>query len=254
MKDNFSKQSDHYFLYRPTYPVELVEYISSLCSEHNCVWDCGTGNGQLANVLSQFFNKVYATDLSKKQIDNAIKKENIFYKVESVEQTFFEDNQFDLITVAQALHWFDFKKFYKEVNRTLKPNGIFATIGYSLIKISQDIDEIINNFYSHIIGKYWDIERKLVDQEYKTIPFPFNEIKIDKSFSIKNIWSLENLEGYLNSWSGVQNFIKDKNYNPVNHVIDEIKKVTNENQQMNIEFPIFMKIGKVLRNYYHTKF
>ncbi len=243
MKDNFSKQSDSYSLYRPTYPIELAEYLSSLCNQRNSVWDCGTGNGQLAVGLSNYFQTVFATDLSEKQIKNATQKPNIIYKVETAENTTFENEKFDLITVAQALHWFNFDKFYNEVKRTLKPNGIIAAIGYSLLKINPEIDEIINHFYSKVIGKYWDLERKLVDQEYKTIPFPFNEIKIDKSFSIKNNWTIENLEGYLDSWSGVQNFIKDNNYNPVKNIIEEIKKIIPNNSNFEVEFPIFIRAG-----------
>lgn len=245
MKDNFSIQSDSYSLYRPTYPIELAEYLSSLCTQQNSVWDCGTGNGQLAVGLSNFFRKVVATDLSKKQVANAIQKSNIIYKVETAENPAFENDTFDLITVAQALHWFNFDKFYFEVKRTIKSKGIFAAVGYSLLKINPDVDEIINHFYSNVIGKYWDVERNLVDKEYKTIPFPFDEVKIDKTFAIKNYWTIENLKGYLDSWSGVQNFIKDNSYNPVSDIIKEIEKIIPDSSNFETEFPIFIRAGIV---------
>src|SRR4030095_11116914 len=140
MKDNFATQSDQYVKFRPTYPDELYQFLLPLVKTKDAAWDCGTGNGQVAQELSKHFKKVYATDISEKQIKNAIQRENIFYKVESAERTSFPDKSFDLITVAQAIHWFDFGAFYKEVERTIKPNGVLAVIGYGLLSIDEDTD------------------------------------------------------------------------------------------------------------------
>src|SRR6185503_9076126 len=134
MKDNFSLQSYQYAKFRPTYPKELYDFLLSLVETREVAWDCGTGNGQVANELAKYFKQVYATDISEKQIQQAVKKDNIFYKVESAENTSFPANEFDLITVAQAIHWFSFDEFYNEVNRTIKPGGILAVIGYGLTK------------------------------------------------------------------------------------------------------------------------
>src|ERR1700680_4815740 len=132
MKDNFSKQSDLYSKFRPGYPKKLFDFLLPLVPDKKSAWDCGTGNGQIAVKLSQYFNEVYATDLSAAQIDNAVKKKNIFYFVENAEETSLPDNTFDLITVAQAIHWFDFKIFYRQVDRTLRQGGIIAMIGYDV--------------------------------------------------------------------------------------------------------------------------
>src|ERR1044071_3550840 len=107
MKDNFSKQSIAYAKYRPTYPQELYDFILSKVEKRDAAWDCGTGNGQTAKELSKYFKKVFATDISEKQIQNAHAVENIFYSMQPAEQTNFSDNTFDLVTVSQALHWFD---------------------------------------------------------------------------------------------------------------------------------------------------
>ena len=125
-KDLFSKQSDLYARYRPTYPKELYEYILSFVKEKNTAWDCATGNGQAAVVLADHFKKVIATDISAAQIDKAIKKENIEYSVCPAESTPFEENTFDLVTVAQAYHWINWKEFKKEVTRVCKPGAIIA--------------------------------------------------------------------------------------------------------------------------------
>jgi SAM-dependent methyltransferase len=245
MKEKFSIQSDNYLKYRPLYPIELGEYIHSLCSNNRIAWDCGTGNGQLAVTLSYFFEKVFATDISKKQIENSQSRPNIIYKVESSENTSFDNDYFDLITVAQAVHWFDFDKFYQEVYRTIKHCGIFIIVGYSLVKVVPEIDNIIRELFFNVLGKYWDPERSYVDNAYRTIPFPFEEIYLKKQFSIKSQWKLRDLEGYLNSWSAVQNFIESNNFNPIRDSMKKVKLLLKDNVVMNIEFPIFYRIGKV---------
>ena len=73
------------------------------------------------------------------------------YAVSAAEKTLFGDNSFDLVTVAQAIHWFDFKAFYSEVKRTLKHGGLLAVITYGLLKINVDADKIINHLNTWII-------------------------------------------------------------------------------------------------------
>lgn len=177
-KDNFSKHAEVYVKYRPLYPWELFEYLSSLTKEHDVAWDCGTGNGQAALNLAGYYGKVYATDPSREQIHNAIPHERIVYKAESAENPVsIEDHSVDLITVAQALHWFDFDKFYAQVRRVLKTQGIIAVWMYGIPSINSALDVIINNFHDNVVGEFWQYENKLIDQEYSTIPFPFKKIE-----------------------------------------------------------------------------
>src|SRR5689334_20990349 len=114
MKDNFSSQSEKYQQFRPTYPDELYTFLFAQVDSKEVAWDCGTGNGQVAKELSKQFRLVYATDISENQIKNASRADNITYQVESAEQSSFPDKCFDLVTVAQAIHWFDFDAFYRE--------------------------------------------------------------------------------------------------------------------------------------------
>ena len=173
MKDNFSTQAATYAQFRPRYTDNTFRPILDLCAEKETAWDCGTGNGQAAIILAQHFQKVMATDISQKQIDNATKSGNIFYSIASAENAHFDKNSFDLIIVAQAAHWFNFEKFYSNVNHFLKADGIIALVGYGIHSINPGIDEIVNHFYSETIGVYWDAERKHIEQHYATIPFPF---------------------------------------------------------------------------------
>lgn len=244
MKDNFSTHAKQYAKFRPTYPDELFNFLISLVSLKETAWDCGTGNGQVAVKLSEHFHKIYATDISRQQIKNAIKKPNISYKIAPAENTTFVDNRFDLITVAQAIHWFDFSKFYKEVKRTLKDNGIIAVIGYSLIGINPEINKVIEKLYKEILHEYWDKERFYIDELYRTIPFPFTEIEAPE-FSVSFNWSFEELTGYLNTWSAVQHYIKATGANPIGLIREDLFNAWGETSRKTVHFPILTRIGHI---------
>jgi SAM-dependent methyltransferase len=239
-KDLFSGHAQDYAAFRPTYPKQLYDFLLGHVKNFDQAWDAGTGNGQVARDLSNRFKKVFATDISAKQIENAFYAENIFY-YQSGETTSFSESSFDLITVAQAIHWFDRGKFYAEVARVAKPEAVIAVWGYSLLSVDPEIDLLINDFYKNIIGPYWDKERKLIDEHYTTISFPFQEI-ITPEFSFSFQWTLPELQGYLNTWSSVQKFVKEKNNNPVEKLIDQIEPLWKW-EKMEITFPLFLKAG-----------
>ena len=244
MKDNFSTQANQYANFRPNYPTTLFDFIFKHVKQFNCALDVATGNGQAASVLADRFTKVYATDISQKQLDNAIRKENIFYSVESAEQFSFPDHSFDLITVAQAIHWFNFDKFYAEVNRTLKDDGLMVVIGYGLIRVDEKINPIIDHFYKTVIGSFWDKERKHIDEEYRTIPFPFTQIESPKLF-IEYEWTLDHFVNYIGTWSAVQHFIKEHNSNPVYcDMLQSLQLVWEATEKKKVSFPLFIKAGR----------
>jgi ubiquinone/menaquinone biosynthesis C-methylase UbiE len=243
MKDNFSKQADRYAKYRPDYPQALFDFILQHTYKKQNAWDCATGNGQSAKVLAGYFNNVFATDISQKQIDNAQQITNIYYSVQPAEQTKFADNTFDLITVSQALHWFNFDSFYKEANRVARPGSVLAAWSYSLLNVTPRIDKLIRQFYTDVTGPYWDAERKYVDQEYKTIPFPLHEIAVPH-FSMEYYWTIEELEGYINTWSALQKFIAVNNFNPADELIQKIRRHF-KNEQMKIVFPLHVRLGRI---------
>jgi ubiquinone/menaquinone biosynthesis C-methylase UbiE len=244
LKDNFSKQASGYAKYRPNYPNELFQEVLQQIDQFDNAWDVGTGNGQVAQSLSNYFKNVFATDISEKQIQQAVLKSNIQYSIASAEHTSFPADYFNLITVAQAIHWFQFEAFYTEVKRVAKKNAAIAIWGYGLLKISKEIDEHIQSFYTETIGPYWDPERKLIDQEYKTIPFPF-EVISTPSFAMEYHWTLSDLEGYLNTWSSVQHFIRQNGTNPVPILIKELAGLWRSEEIKKITFPIFLKLGRI---------
>ena len=248
MKDLFSNQADIYAKYRPGYPSSLIDYILSFVQEKNIAWDCATGNGQAAFLLAGRFEKVFGSDMSAKQISKAKQAPNIEYSVSAAEKTSFPDNFFDLITVAQAYHWFNFQNFFEEASRVGKNNGIVAIWGYCLITFSYlGLTQVIRHFYTAIIGKYWDTERKYVDDSYRSIPFPFKELP-SRSFQIAVEWNRDDFEGYLNTWSSVQHYIKANHNNPVTEFADSWQAIwTDASEKKSFSFPIFLRIGSIAK-------
>ena len=243
MKDNFSSQSAEYAVYRPTYPQELYDFLFSLVNEKDAAWDCATGNGQVARILAQHFQKVYATDISEKQLSQALQLPNILYKVESSDRADVPDDSFDLVTVAQAIHWFNFEAFYAEVKRTLKPGGVIAVFGYGLMLIDKKVDQVIHKLYEDILGKYWDSERRYIEEGYKTIPFPFEEVTAPH-FQIKTTWSFSQMIGYLNTWSSLQHYKKANERNPLEYLMTELKDAWGDDAEKEVRFPILLRVGR----------
>lgn len=244
-KDLFSKQASMYAQYRPTYPRELFDYLISFVKEQHTAWDCATGNGQAAVELARYFDKVVATDISEKQLQQAIPHEKIMYAVSTAENTPFDNNSFDCITVAQAYHWFHFDAFHKEVARVAKPGALIAVWGYSLVVCDNTaINALIESFYRNTTGPYWDKERKHVDAHYATVDFPYEPLP-GREFKIEVRWGLQQVVGYLNTWSSVQHFIKANGYNPVDQLAVELEKAWGGEEAKGFYFPLFLKLGRV---------
>lgn len=243
MKDNFSAQATQYAQFRPEYPAELYHYLQGRVTEKHAAWDCATGNGQAAKVLATIFEEVQATDISEKQLANAFQAPNIHYTNCPAEKTPFQDNSFDLITVAQALHWFSFDNFFNEVKRVAKPNAYFATWMYGLNHVNDSVDTLVRHLYKPILGDYWDAERHHIDELYAHIPFPFETIET-ATFSYTVRWHIEHYLGYLRTWSSVQKYIQLHNDDPIQRIEKDLRKVWGETI-LDVTFPIFLKMGKV---------
>jgi SAM-dependent methyltransferase len=244
--DYFSAQSEIYAKYRPTYPDSLFRFLAGCVQEHNVAWDCGTGNGQAAIMLANYFDTVVATEPSENQLLNAVAYPRVEYRCETAEINTIPDGIVDLITVANALHWFDLEKFYKEVRRVLKPNGILAVWAYSIPKIDLETDRILNAFHNETVGEFWAYPNHLVDLEYKTIPFPFATIECPSFLSSRHFLR-EDLLGYLNTWSAVQKYIRVYNRNPTDDLAPILADVwPDETQIREVTWNLILKVGRVI--------
>lgn len=245
VKDLFSEQSSLYVKYRPTYPQELFEYILQFVAQKEQAWDCATGNGQAANILATYFKQVQASDISEAQLKNALQKPNIHYHLAPAEHTPFAHDSFDLITVAQAYHWLNWKAFYTEATRVGKPNAVVAVWTYNLLR-SEDaaVNALIDHFYRDITGPYWDAARKHVESGYATVEFDFDPLP-SKDFAIHRTWNKEEFKGYLSTWSGVQSYIKQVGTSPLPLIEKELNQVWDDTSQKNFHFPLVLRIGRI---------
>ncbi len=244
-RDHFSTQSDRYSTFRPGYRRELFAYLAGLVPRRRRAWDCGTGNGQAATELTKFFDVVIATDPSRRQIEHASKSADVRYLVGSAENPPLADSSIDLITVAQAVHWFDRPRFYEQVRRVGTPGSVLAIWGYGLATIEPDVDAIVKRLYDPILGNYWPPERKLVEQRYASIEFPFEEFDSPK-FAMTAEWDLHALLGYLGTWSSVEKYRLDRGSDPLTIVHDDLHAAWGEaTTKRRVQWPLFLRAGRV---------
>jgi cyclopropane fatty-acyl-phospholipid synthase-like methyltransferase len=240
----FSKQSELYASYRPDYPDEMYALIFDNLQSFSCAWDCATGTGQVAKVLAKRFDRVIGSDISKAQMSHAPELKNVTYHQAVAEDSGFATRKFDLVTVGQALHWFDFQQFYNEVRRVTANQALFAAFGYGMLRINNNLNEITDALYEEVFGEYFSKNRSYIDNEYEDIPFPF-ELIPTPSFEQNYRWSIEQLEGYFNSWSAVQRIKDDRGYNPVDSTMEKLKANHSAESKIDVTFPIFLRLGRV---------
>jgi ubiquinone/menaquinone biosynthesis C-methylase UbiE len=244
IEDCFIKQAEIYAQHRPRYPEALFKYLAELCPAHELAWDCGTGSGQAASGLVKFFKRVIASDLNPNQIKHAELHEKILYQVSSAEKADLETQSADLITVAQALHWFKLSHFYSEARRILKPGGILATWCYRLPAISPAIDETIKRYYEVVVGPYWSDRMQFVHDRYQTIPFPFEELPPPHG-EMNTSWNFNEIIGFLDSWSSTLKFMEMRGYHPLDDIKEDLQDAWgNPAQKRLVQFPLYYKIGR----------
>jgi ubiquinone/menaquinone biosynthesis C-methylase UbiE len=241
-KDYFSKQAADYAKFRPRYPQKMFEYLGRIAPSRQLAWDCGTGNGQAAMGLAAVFDRVIATDASEKQIANAQSHDRVEYRIAPAENSSLESETIDLLMVAQALHWFELDCFYAEARRILKPDGVLAATAYNLLQISPGIDQVVNRYYYEIVGRFWPAERALVES-FTELPFPFPE-KNPPSFQMNANWNMEQLLGYLWSWSASQGFMAARGEDPLEQIRGELRGIWgNPRQRRRVTWPLILRVG-----------
>lgn len=243
--DNFSQGAASYAQFRPESPDAIFEFLYSYVQKFDVAWDCGTGNGQVAARLSERFTKVYGTDISNEQLQHAQQRDNITYRVERAEQTSFADSSIDLVTIAQAIHWFDLEPFYTEVQRVGRPNAVIAAWTYTTLRLTPEINKVIDHLYTDITGPYWDKERALVDAGYSTLPFPFKEIT-PPAFEIRKEWTIDQVVGYLRTWSGVKHYMERGHDDPILLILPDLKKAWGTAATQQVYWPVHMRAGRLL--------
>lgn len=242
-KDLFSKQSVDYAKYRPAYPQELYDYLKSLPVDFHTAWDCGTGNGQAAVELATFFDHVIATDPSEKQIQNAQSHPRIDYRVASAED-FSSEEKINLITVAQAFHWFKHERFADVIKKTAAPDAHLVVWSYANAFVSPEVDQAVHHLYEEILGPYWDPERKIVESGYQSISMPFQELKVPQ-IEMTADWTVEHFIGYLSTWSALQKYIALNGKNPLETEAVKIMNAWGAAKTRKVSWPLSIRTWKI---------
>jgi ubiquinone/menaquinone biosynthesis C-methylase UbiE len=243
-RDNFSKQAGAYAAFRPGYPDKMFDFILSQTKGRQRALDVATGNGQVAVQLASFFEMVDAIDMSEKQLLNARRIPNIRYELASAEATHKKDKSYDLITVGQAAHWFRLKEFYEEAQRIIVPGGTLALCGYCLPTIDSSVDEVLLEFYEDLLGPYWDTERRLVDDQYRNLYFPFEKIPAPE-FEMTYEWSFDQLTGFLSTWSAVQHYKNLNQSDPLELFVAKFRKAWGNDTSKQVIFPVFLLMSRL---------
>jgi SAM-dependent methyltransferase len=241
--DHFSGHSQHYAAHRPDYPEALFDWLASGAPRTELAWDCGCGSGQAAAGLARHFSFVVATDPSLGQLQHAQADPGVAYACGKAEASPLPSGRVDLVTVAQALHWFDLDAFYREARRALAPDGLLAVWCYGEVSVDGATDAVIRHFYHDVVGPYWPPQRRYVESGYRDLPFPFNELPVLELTMAKH-WSLDELVAYIGTWSATQRFIAVTGTNPLPELQRALASCWGRQQTREVTWPLSVRAGK----------
>jgi len=242
-KDHFSTQAATYARARPTYPPSLFAELARLAPGKALAWDAGTGNGQAAVALAAQFERVVATEPSAAQLAQAVQNPRVTYHQSAETAPMLGDGSVDLVTVAQAAHWFDRPRFYAEVKRVLRPGGIVALWTYGLCVVAPEIDAAVYRFYNGPIGPHWPPERHHPETGYRELDFAFAEQPFPVA-AMELEWTCDEFLTYLRSWSAVARFSKEKGFDPVAALETELRLLWGDGPRK-ISWPLSGRLGRM---------
>jgi SAM-dependent methyltransferase len=241
-KDHFSGHADAYARYRPTYPPALFDWLADAAPDRERAWDCATGNGQAALELAERFAEVVATDASEEQVHAAFPHPRVTYRVAPAERSRLPASSMSLVTVAQALHWFNIPAFFAEARRALKPGGLLAVWAYRLFESTPEVNGIVDHLYRGVVGPYWPPERQMIMDGYASVELPFERVEAPP-FAMEARWTLDDALGYLRTWSATQRYVKAHGTDPVAEAAPELARAWGHGERA-VRWPLVMLVGR----------
>lgn len=233
--DKFTGKAKIYNKYRSSYPVQCIDDIiaSNPSNKNMIIADIGAGTGKLTELFLKRGIKVIAVEPNHDMIN--IAKENlseygnlIKFNEESAENTKIENNSVDVITVAQAFHWFDKELFKNECKRILKENGTIA-IMWNFLDYKKELE-----------GKIIDIQKKYTKLTFNAseekqrdediIQF-FGENKYKLKIYENNY--LQNYENFIGNQLSMSYSLKESD-EKYNEYVSEFKKLFEEFSEDNM--------------------
>lgn len=243
-KDHFSERAAGYASHRPHYTKELARWLAGIAPAKGLAWDVGCGSGQLSTLLGDEFSAVIATDASSAQIEQGEAHPHVEYRTEPAEKSSLEDRSADLITVAQAVHWMNLDAFYMEARRVARSGAALALVAYHIAIIDTEVDAVIDRFYSGDLDGYWPPERSHIETEYRNIPFPFERIPSPPRMYLEVNWSVEQMLGYIRTWSAVRGLEKAKGSAQTEEFAGRLRKAWGSNVR-EVRWPLVLVAGRI---------
>jgi ubiquinone/menaquinone biosynthesis C-methylase UbiE len=239
----FSSIAREYAKFRPGYPPELFAWLAASAPRRDAAWDCGCGSGQASLALAEHFTRVHATDVAPEQIDAARPHPRVAYSVAPAEHSGLDAESVDLVAVAQALHWFDVEAFLAEARRVARPGALVAAWTYPRPELADPaLDRLFFAFYRDVVGPYWPPERRHVEANYQTLPFPFEELP-HPPFGLEFRWSLGQLAGYASSWSATARYRQATGDDPLPMLRDSLGPAWPAEGTALVRMPIVLRAG-----------
>jgi SAM-dependent methyltransferase len=154
MNNEFDNKTKEYAIGRPSYPVEILKVIRELgVNIQSTIADIGAGTGILTHMLGSLECNVLAIEPNEQMLEECRKYcnelNNIQFIAAPAEKTSLKENSVDIITIAQAFHWFDKELCKKEFQRILKENGYVVILWNEMQNDSQFAKE-----YTTVLNKY----------------------------------------------------------------------------------------------------
>ncbi|AGP31953.1 class I SAM-dependent methyltransferase [Corynebacterium terpenotabidum] len=235
-----------YAMYRPSYPTQVSSYLAELAPSTGTAVDVGCGTGQLSAQLADCFDRVLAFDPSASQIAAATPKPNVTYEVGTAERLPVADHTVDLVTAAQSAHWFNLPEFYAEARRIAVPGALIALVSYGVLRIfDADLQECFGRFYYDEIGPFWEPERRHVDEGYRTIEFPFEELDAPE-LSIDRDLDADGFLGYISTWSAVRKAEEEGRADLFQNFCSDIVRIWGDNgRPRQVSWPVTVRVGRL---------
>ncbi len=244
-QDHFSAHAADYAKARPGYPELLFDWLANRAPGRAMAWDAGCGNGQASQQLARHFRSVFASDPSAAQIESALPNARIRFAVEPAEACSLKDAMVDLVTVAQAYHWFDQARFCAEARRVLRPDGLVAVWSYARSSVSPEVDAIVDALHDETLGADWPADREHVLNRYAHLPFEFETLPVPE-FEMRERWTLPQYLAYLRSWSGSQRYQQRTGGDAVQDIAPELAQVWGESlRAREVYWPLLLLVGRV---------
>jgi SAM-dependent methyltransferase len=247
----FASVAREYANFRPGYPPELFGWLAGAVPALDAAWDAGCGSGQASIALAAHFAAVYATDVAPEQIAAAQQHPRVRYSVAPAENCGLADASVDLVTVAQALHWFDVERFHAEARRVARPGALLAVWCYPRPEfVEPALDRVFLDFYANVVGPYWPPERKHVEANYTTLPAPPKEFGFEElplpAFGLELHWNLEQVIGYVSSWSATAQYRQKLGHDPVPKLRESLRPVwPGGDARAELRMPLGLRVARL---------